>query len=191
MRDKISMIAFIVILGTILTTALVAVDNYTAPIIARNEDIKRKGSILKAFEILYNEDEIEKAFIDNVKVLGKGDRSYYVSKDGTIAFLFRGAGLWVPIEGVLSMNRDMKTISSIEIMRQEETPGLGGRIAEREYLDRFGDKMFAPNLKMVPEGRSNKNNEIDGITGATMSCNVFIAILNDQYKQYSALISGE
>lgn len=191
MKEKVAMIIFIVILGTILTTALVAVDNYTAPIIAHNEDIKQKGSILKALEIMYKEDEIEHAFLDNVNVKGAGDRSYYIAKDGTVAFLIRGAGLWGPIEGVLSMAQDIKTISRIEIIRQEETPGLGSRIAERMYLDRFKGKVFAPDLKMVPEGRSSKNNEIDSITGATMSCNAFIAILNDQYTLFSAVTRGE
>jgi len=82
MKEKISMIIFIIILGTILTTALLAVDNYTSPIIARNEDIKQKKSVLKAFNILFQEDGIEQAFHDKVKVLGDGDRSFYVSRRG-------------------------------------------------------------------------------------------------------------
>ncbi|MGA1869485.1 MAG: FMN-binding protein [bacterium] len=191
MKEKLSMIIFIVILGTILTTALVAVDNYTAPIIARNEDMKQKESILKAFEIFHTRDDIEKVFRESVTVKEIGQGSYYISKNRTIAFLIKGAGLWGPIEGVLSMKQDMKTISRLEIIRQEETPGLGSRIAERGYLDAYKNKMFAPYLEMVPEGRSSRNNEIDSITGATMSCKAFTIILNNQYKQFKALISGE
>ena len=191
MREKISMIVFIIILGTVLTTILVAVDNYTAPLIAHNEDIKQKTSILKTFKIPYNKDDIEQTFLNNVTIQEEADLSYYISKDGAFAFLFAGSGLWGPIEGVISMNRDMKTVKGIVIIRQEETPGLGSRIAEREYLDRFGDKMFTPNLKMVSEGKSNESNEIDSITGATMSCKAFIAILNDQYKHFSAKLSGD
>lgn len=191
MKEKILIIVFIVILGSILTTVLVAVDNYTAPIIAHNEEIKRKVTILKAFGIPYEKDKIEQVFLENVKVQGQGEKTYYISKDGAIAFLFTGTGLWGPIEGVLSMKQDMKTISGIEIIRQEETPGLGSRITERSFLDRFKSKMFAPNLKMVPEGQSKENNEIDAITGATLTSGALIAILNDQYKQFSAIISGE
>ena len=191
MKDKVRMVVFIVILGSIFTTTLVAVDNYTAPIIARNEELKRKASILKAFVIPYKEEEIEQIFLENVTVKGEDEKSYYVSQDGTIAFLFTGSGLWGPIKGALAMNQDMKTISRVEIIYQEETPGLGSRIIEEAFLNRFKDKTFAPHLKMLPEGQAKGNDEIDGITGATMSSEALIAILNNQYEQFSVMISGE
>jgi len=190
MKDKVFMIVFIVLLGSFLTTALVAVDNYTAPMIVRNQELKRKTSILKAFEISYKEEEIEDLFLENITVRGEGEKSYYVTKAGTRAFVFEGAGLWGPVEGVLALNQD-KTISKVEIMVQEETPGLGSRITESAFLDQFRSKIFAPALKMVPEGQSQTNNEIDAITGATMSSKAFIDILNEQYQQFYPIISGE
>jgi Na+-transporting NADH:ubiquinone oxidoreductase subunit C len=191
MKGKISMIIFIVILGSILTTALVAVENYTAPLIERNAELKRKASILNTFGIPYQEDDIEQVFLDHIRGRGRDEAKYYVSKDEMFAFVFTGSGLWGPIEGVLSLKQDLKSISRVEIMRQEETPGLGGRIAERTFLDRFNDKMFVPHLEMVPEGKSQENNEIDSITGATMSSEAFITILNTQYEQFSEIVAGE
>jgi Na+-transporting NADH:ubiquinone oxidoreductase subunit C len=108
-----------------------------------------------------------------------------------IGFLFAGSGLWGPIEGVLAMDEDLKVIKRVEIMHQEETPGLGGRIAERAFLDRFDEKSFKPQLELVSEGQSAETNEIDSITGATMSCEAFIGILNDHYEQFSMIVSGE
>ena len=64
MKDKLLMIVFIVILGSILTTTLVAVESYTTPIIERNGELKRKASILQAFDIPYEPTTIEQVFLD-------------------------------------------------------------------------------------------------------------------------------
>ncbi len=192
MKGKISMFVFIIVLGSILTTTLVAVDTYTKPLIEKNQELKRKASILHAFEIPYYKKEmIDQVFLENIRGRGSEEKKYYLSKDGRIAFLFIGAGLWGPVEGVLAMDKDMKFIKRVEIMHQEETPGLGSRIAERAFLTQFSNKAFTPQLILVAEGRSQANNEIDGITGATMSSKAFIEILNAHYKEFSQIVSGE
>jgi Na+-transporting NADH:ubiquinone oxidoreductase subunit C len=190
MKGKTSMFVFIIVLGSILTTSLVGVDSYTKPIIEKNTELKRKASILKAFDIPYEEETIEQVFLDNVRGRGSGTEEYYMSTD-LISFVFSGAGLWGPIEGVLAMDDDLREIQRITIMYQEETPGLGSRIAEAEFLDRFKDKSFTPGLVLVPEGKASSNNEIDSVTGATMSSEALIAILNTNYDKFSQLVSGE
>ena len=191
MKDKIFMFIFIIVLGSILTTVLVAVENYTTPIIERNVELKRKSSILQALEIPYNSDSIEQVFLDNIRGRGTDEDKYYIVEDGRLAFLFGGSGLWGPITGVMAMDGDMRNIKRVEIMHQEETPGLGGRIAERGFLDRFTEKIFQPGLKLVPEGKAASENEIDGITGATMSGEAFISILNTSYEKFSVIVVGE
>jgi Na+-transporting NADH:ubiquinone oxidoreductase subunit C len=191
MKGKVSMFVFIIVLGTILTTALVGVDSYTKPIIERNIELKRKTSILQAFEIPHTPETIEQEFADNIRGRGTGAEKYYLSSDGTIAFVFEGSGLWGPIEGVLAMDSEMQAIQRLVIMHQEETPGLGSRIAEDEFLDRFETKIFGTGLTLVPEGKSSSTNEIDGITGATMSSEALIGILNEDYAQFSRIVAGE
>ncbi|MCP4403509.1 MAG: FMN-binding protein [bacterium] len=191
MKDKISMFVFTIVLGSILTVTLVAVESCTAPMIKRNGELKRKSSILQALEIPYDRDTIEQVFLDSVRGRGTGDEKYYIVEDGRLAFLFRGAGLWGPIEGVLAMDGDMRNIKRVEIVHQEETPGLGGRIAEREFLERFNEKVFVPALDLVPEGKASSENEIDSITGATISSEAFVGILNAGYEKFSVIISGE
>lgn len=191
MKDKIFMFVFIIILGSVLTTVLVAVESYTTPTIERNAELKRKSSILQALEIPYNIESIEQVFLDNIRGRGTDDEKYYIVEDGRLAFLFGGSGLWGPIAGVMAMDGDMRNIKRVEIMHQEETPGLGGRIAEREFLDRFNEKIFAPVLALVPEGKAVAENEIDSITGATMSGEAFLNILNGSYEKFSLIVAGE
>ncbi|MBD3305343.1 FMN-binding protein [candidate division KSB3 bacterium] len=190
-KKIVPMLGFILLLGILLTTTLVAVDSFTAPMIQRNEEIKRKTTILKAFNIDYTEENLDQVFPEQITMKGSAGQRYYVSDDGRFAFIFTGAGLWGPIEGVLSMEKDVRTIYNIELIRQEETPGLGSRIAERDFLNRFQEKQFSPELAMVPEGQSDAQNEVDSITGATMSSKALIEILNQQYEQFSNTVSGE
>ena len=193
MREKIFMIIFVLILGSILTTALVAVDGFTTPYIEKNSLLKLKTSVLNSFDIPHGStaEEVEAIFSENIEVREKGERNYYVSRENDIAFQFTGAGLWGPITGVISLRPDVTTIKKITVIHQEETPGLGGRIAEQQYLSGFADKIFSPALVMVPEGKSSENTEIDAITGATMSSNAFIEILNSQYRDFSRAVQGE
>jgi len=191
MKDKILMIVFVLVLGTILTTALVAVNSYTAPIIEKNASIKMKSSILSALKIPYAEDEVERVFEDSVTMETAGEKTYYRSSGGILALPYEGSGLWGPISGVLAVTPDLTEITGITIMQQEETPGLGSRIAEAEYLDTFVGKVFNPVLTMLPPGKGVENDQVDSISGATMSSKAFVDILNAQYGEYRAVLEGE
>jgi len=190
MRDRISMVVFVLVLGSILTSALVAVDYYTAPLIRKNEALKTKMRVLDALGIPYTEESIEKEFSENVKADSVKWAKFYISTDGNIAFEMAGSGLWGPISGILALSSDLETIRGISIIHQEETPGLGGRIAERDFLDRFRGKKITPELKIVKPGKASANNEVDGITGATSSSKAFESIINSQSKEYISLFRG-
>ncbi len=195
MKNKIvPMLVFILLLGGVLTTLLVGVDTYTAPIIQRNQELKQKTTILKVLKIEFdpkNSENIEQLFQDNVTLENTQPKPHYLSKDGRKAFIFSGTGFMGPIVGVLSMGADDQTINNIEIMQQEETPGLGSRITERKFLDQFAGKTFKPELTLMPEGQSDSQTEIDGITGATMSSKALTRTLNQQYGEFYQSVAGK
>lgn len=188
MKEKISIIIFVLILGSILTAALVIANDFTAPIIAKNKELKTKISVLKGFGIEHSKDDAEKIFSENIEIVEKEDQKFYVSRNKELAFEFSGTGLWGPIHGILALQPDLETIKGITIIHQEETPGLGGRIAEKEFLDKFKGKKIVPEIRILPPDKVSKNNEVDAITGATLTCNAFEEILNGQSKKYIPLI---
>lgn len=181
-------LTFVVIMGTASATLLVAVNSFTQPLILRNVEIKLKSSVLSVLEIPYDEDNIFTVFDERVKLKRIGAHIFYTSGDGSVAFEFRGPGLWGPISGIISLEKDFATIRRLSITHQEETPGLGGRIAEDNYLRQFKNKKILPQLIFVPEGRSSKDNEVDAITGATGSSRAFEKLLNESIKEYTALL---
>lgn len=188
MKERIKMAVFVLILGSILTTALVAVDDYTAPIIEEIMIIKTRMSVLEALDIPYTEDEVNEIFSRYVRTEEKEEKEFYVSNTGEIAFEFSGSALWGPIHGVIALLSDLETIQGIIIIHQEETPGLGGRIADKDFLELFKEKKIVPELKILSPGKASAENEVDGITGATLSCNAFAEILNSQLGKYIPLV---
>jgi Na+-transporting NADH:ubiquinone oxidoreductase subunit C len=190
MKEKISMLVFVLILGAILTSALVAVDSYTATRIERNKTFKVKMRVLDALDIPYTKDDVEEKFSENVTTKEVKGVTFYTSQDGNTAFQISGSGLWGPVHGILALLPDLKspTIKGISIIHQEETPGLGGRIAEEDFLDKFRGKKISPELIIQPPGKANGENEVDGITGATLSSKAFERIINAQSKEYISLL---
>ncbi|MFC1504330.1 FMN-binding protein [Spirochaetota bacterium] len=189
MKQRILMILFILILGSILTSALVWVNNFTSPRIRENEIKKLRMNIMEAFSIPFEEATIEQVFGENIKKLEKGGKLYYRSKNNEFAFEFSGSGVWGPISGVLAIMPDLITIKGITVIHQEETPGLGDRVFEKSVLDAYKGKKIAPGIKILPPGKAQNENEVEGITGATLSCNAFEVILNNEYKKYISIIS--
>ena len=189
MKEKLLMILFVLVLGSVLSTALVSVNAYTAPLIEKNKVRKLHISILKALDIAYLEDKVEETFLENVVTKKLRQKEFYVARtSGDIAFEISGSGLWGPIYGIIALLPDLKTIKGITIIHQEETPGLGGRIAEADFLDKFKTKKIFPKLIIQPPGKAVTANEVDGITGATLSCKAFEVILNSEIEKYVSAI---
>ena len=180
MNARVRMIAFVLILASILTGALIAVESLTKPIITRNEALKIKRSVLAALAIGYKEGALESTFEEHVTSVDKGKRTFFVTRENVVAFSFYGSGLWGPIRGVLAVEPDGETVKGITIVHQEETPGLGSRIAEEPYLKLFHAKRLVPRLTITEQGKASGENEVDGITGATLSCQAFARILNEE-----------
>ena len=89
-----------------------------------------------------------------------------------------GAGLWGEIESVVGVEEDLKTLTGIEFIKQNETPGLGGRITESWFKEQFRGKRWP--LSVVPEGEPAGDQEFQAITGATNTTLAVRSILNER-----------
>lgn len=117
----------------------------------------------------------------NVK-LDEASRKLPVMKckvdDGSTKYVIPvyGAGLWGPIWGYIAVDSDGSNIYGANFSHEGETPGLGARITEQDFQDRFKDKKlfvdgaFA-NVEVVKKGQkpSNNGDYVDAITGATIT----------------------
>jgi Na+-transporting NADH:ubiquinone oxidoreductase subunit C len=97
-----------------------------------------------------------------------------------------GAGLWGEIESVVGVEKDLKTLTGIEFIKQNETPGLGGRITESWFKEQFRGKRWP--LSVVPEGDPAGDQEFQAITGATNTTIAVRSILNERLARAEEVI---
>ena len=103
------------------------------------------------------------------------------------AFVVDGMGLWAPVKGLLAVEPDLKTIRGVSFYHHEETPGLGGRIGERAFTSTFEGKSLlgpdgAPGIEIV--ARPKQRNQVDAITGATLTCDSVQRFVNDDIRAF-------
>jgi Na+-transporting NADH:ubiquinone oxidoreductase subunit C len=185
MNQNLKMMIFVVILGLVTSALLLGANALTEERIELNKEAKLKSAILDGFDIEYNFTNIHDVFDDTITILEEDGYTFYVNDlTGSVAFRFEGSGLWGPIIGILTLEDDFETIVRITILEQEETPGLGGVVAERPYLNNYVGVKMTPSIDVTKEGATEPN-QVDAITGATGTSDKFEEILNKNYDAYS------
>ena len=100
-----------------------------------------------------------------------------------------GPGLWGEIEAVIGFDAELSILTGVDFIKQNETPGLGGRIAEPWFRSQFRGK--AAPLSRVAEGTmSADTHEFDAITGATITSTAVETIINSLSAEASDIIEG-
>ncbi|MHC4119437.1 MAG: FMN-binding protein [Planctomycetota bacterium] len=183
-------------LGTVCATVLTFAARFTESYKKDNMEAEEALNILLALKVPLQEDVSSKQVVEarkkNVEEeQTRGDVTTYVYEaDGKrlgIAMRFAGPGLWGPVKGFLALEPDMKTIRGLTFYEQEETPGLGGEIAAQWFLDQFVGKSIVdsagtPGIIISSAGEPAAN-KVDGISGATMTCDKVQAMLNEAIKR--------
>ena len=144
---------------------------------------------------------------DGFKVANKDikadNRPLYVCEvEGTTKYVVpvKGAGLWGGISGYIALNDDCETVYGTYFTHESETAGLGARITEEWFQTSFnGKKIFANDnqeavmlsvVKKGKEGTLSKENFVDGVTGATLTCNGVDVMIKDGIKLYIDVIKS-
>jgi Na+-transporting NADH:ubiquinone oxidoreductase subunit C len=188
------------VLGTVCALLLTAAGRFTAPYREANERAEEITALLEVLKIPVPEDatadEIVSVFDENVHTEMRNglQLTVYQPPDApaprAIAVPFSGMGLWGTIEGYLALENDLTTIRSSSVHRQPETPGLGGHISKPWFRKQFeGKSIIRPDgrtgIRIVPE--PDAPNEVDAITGATLTGNKLQDMINETVTQ---LITG-
>lgn len=100
----------------------------------------------------------------------KGERAGWVIKSS-------GQGYADKIELLVGLDANADTISGLFVLDQKETPGLGNKVIETQWRDQFTGKPAAGTLSVTKSGASAPE-DIDAVTGATISSNAVVQIVN-------------
>ena len=116
---------------------------------------------------------------------------YEEGSDKTYIISIRGNGLWDEIWGNIALKDDFETIVGVSFDHQGETAGLGAEIKDNPAFPRQfqGKKLYDDDgnytsVVVKKGGVRNPQYEVDGISGATVTCNGVSDMLYDGIKNY-------
>jgi len=91
------------------------------------------------------------------------------------------------IELLIGVGPAGRDITGIYVLDQKETPGLGNKIIEESWRKQFEGKQTTPPLVVV-KSAPTKEDDIEAVTGATISSEAVIGIVNKAVAQFKALL---
>lgn len=125
-----------------------------------------------------------------VYICKKGEETYYI-------FALRGKGLWGPIWGYLSLEKDFNTVYGTYFGHETETPGLGANISTHKFQDQFQEKeLFADSVFVsidVVKGGAEAGDlhAVDAISGSTVTSKGVEKMLDDCLAGYIEFINKQ
>jgi electron transport complex protein RnfG len=104
----------------------------------------------------------------------------YAADGGLVGYAVpaAGAGFQDTIKLIYGLDPTGVKIIGMKVLESRETPGLGDRIAKDEkFHAEFTDLAVEPTIHLV-KGHGEAANDVDAITGATISSRAVVKILN-------------
>ena len=196
MKGSLYTLVYAAVLGTVCATVLTFAATFTKPYQQANHKAEEALNILLALNVPGAEEATKEEVLalrdEKIQEIKHGEIMTYVYSPGgadakpeSVAIRFAGPGLWGPVKGFLAMDPDMTCIKGITFYEQEETPGLGGEIVKDWFRQRFIDLAIRdadgkPGI-IIGTGEDAPN-RVDGISGATMTCDKVQEMLNEAIK---------
>jgi len=176
MRNTAKMISVLTIVGLVSGAALVFMYQYANPMIIKNQKDETEKAIFKIFE---KGKTYEKKTV--------GEETIFEVKDSSgkllgYAFLAEGNGYQGTISLMVGIEPDFNTLVGMEVLDSQETPGLGQEIASDKFESQFKGLKTSPEITYIKNAKPSKPNEIEAITGATISSRAVCTILNEKIK---------
>ncbi len=131
-----------------------------------------------------------------VTVQKKGRTSYYPVLETRYQGILRG---WVVkvkgqgyadvIELLVGLSPDLDAITGLFVLDQKETPGLGNKIITDKWRNQFIGKPTRTALRVVKSG-AEKRNDINAVTGATISSKSVTMMINRVVSDLSTQLTS-
>jgi electron transport complex protein RnfG len=163
------------------------------PRIEANRIAEEKRAIFAVLEGAENYDIIERE-VDGTK--GKEIIKIFKGLNAAgqlvgYAFIAEGPGFQAKIKMMVGLNFKFKKLMGMKVLEQLETPGLGNKIVEDKFTDQFRDLAFTPKIEYLKNKKPEKDNEIQAITGATISSKAVVVAINNSLKVVLEILEEE
>lgn len=177
------MVLVLTLITALSGAILAAWDSYTAPKITYHREQALLVAISQVLPVH-----------DSTRTVVLNGQTFYEAFAGDslvgVGFQALGNGFQGQIRMMLGMTPDLEAITGLEILEQVETPGLGTKIvhdpSQRSdpewFTNQFNGLLPSPELSVIKNATPTHANEIQAITGATISSQAVVRILNQQIE---------
>ncbi|MBU2513705.1 FMN-binding protein [bacterium] len=186
MKTALKMFLALTLISVLSGALLAAMDSYTAP---RIQDNFYRDLIEAITLVLPKYDRYEEVNTNQYPIyVGKQED---LDDPVGLAFKVTGNGFQGKISIMIGVTPDFSHLTAIKILEQIETPGLGTKIVidpsnKKDpywFANQFKDLKLEPYIKLVKNVKPKNDNEIQAITGATISSKAVVRILNERIKE--------
>ncbi|MCU7799292.1 MAG: RnfABCDGE type electron transport complex subunit G [gamma proteobacterium symbiont of Lucinoma myriamae] len=181
------------IAGFISGVIIIAIYVLTFDTIKENKARELREAVFKVLPDLSHMQKLH--FQDNKLVIVKSDGmddemifSGYDKDDNFVGYAIQGKapGFQDTVHILFGYLVSNSTITGMQVLDSRETPGLGDKIfKDMDFVNEFVNLPMTKNIKAVKKGTKTHDNEIDAITGATISSKVVVKIINQSFNKWS------
>ncbi len=190
---SIKMIVVLSVTAVIVGSVLAGFYQYVSPRIEANRLAEERRAIFSVLDGVKDYETLVKE-IDGDEEGEKARIFRGVDGDGSVvgyAFVAEGPGFAAAITMMVGLNVDGKTLSGLRVLEQIETPGLGNKIAMEPFESQFRGLSFKPKIEYLKNKKPEKDNQIQAITGATISSKAVVDAINKTIKVMMPIIEDD
>lgn len=197
-KERVFPVLFMLMITVVFIALVSGIFLATRDIVLRNEQLYLKTAVLSAAGLAVpDEPALQEELYNNtmreIRDESGNLRYYAVSAGGvTSGYVFQaaGPGLWGEIEAIIGFDAGLDRLTGVEFTRQNETPGLGGRITEGWFTLQFKGKT-GPFTRVAEGTETDSPTEFDAITGATATSKAVQQILNETIAKAPEILGQE
>lgn len=180
--------------GLLSGLALVVAYEQTLPVILENRAAALRVAVLR---VVPGATEMQRLSVVDGKLVaqakGEGDAIYAAYGEGGTfvgyAIPSAGNGFADVISLLYGYDPGKQAIVGFSVLESRETPGLGDKIyKDVSFTDNFRELLVSPTIVPVKHGKKTAANEVDCITGATISSKAVVRILNEGNARWLGLL---
>jgi len=150
-------------------------------------DAIRAAAGICRVELPQDQSEAIKEFDRQFILRSRGRIQFWQSRSRSDLWLCqaRGAGMWAEIVLLFAYDRTHRRIVGLRVLEQNETAGLGDRIAEEDFYSQFDELEAANGIEM--KAIRIHGNQFDAVSGATISSRAVETLVNRALHQLAGI----
>ncbi len=190
--SSIRLISTLAIAGLVSGIAIVAIYEATLQTITENKARELREAV---FKVLPGVSKMKKFQLEENGIRfraeeGKDENTIYggYNQQGEFvgyALPSAGPGFQDTIGILYGYIPESRKVVGMEILESRETPGLGDKIyKDLSFVSNFDNLSIDPEIVTIKKGMKSAANEVDAITGATISSKAVVRIINEGNERW-------